>query len=160
MGVTYRGDSKGTRWGAVALGWLVAAVVGGVITPLLRLLYGAFAEPPIERGELTLAAVALSIVSGFLSFLIGGFIAARLAGHAGGRHGALTAVFGAIVGIVTALLLALFFGAVFAEGVAMPPASFGLAGAALLSGFVLFLANLFGGYVGGKLGESSAGARE
>jgi hypothetical protein len=98
--------------------------------------------------------VVVSIVSGFLAFLLGGFVAARLSGRAGGRHGALTAVFGAVVGLAVAVLLALF-GAVFAEGVALPPASFGLTGAALLAGLVLFLVNLFGGFVGGKLGEPS-----
>jgi hypothetical protein len=52
------------------------------------------------------------------------------------------------VGLVLALL-----GIVFAEGVAVPPAGFGLAGAAPVAGLILFLADLFGGFVGGKLGE-------
>ncbi len=56
------------------------------------------------------------------------------------------------------------FGLVFAKGVAappvgfgfadvVPPASFGFAGTALVAGLILFLVNLFGGFVGGKLGE-------
>jgi hypothetical protein len=36
----------------------------------------------------------------------------------------------------------------------MPPANFGLAGSVLLAGLLLFLVNVFGGYVGGKLGET------
>ena len=39
--------------------------------------------------------------------------------------------------------------------VALPPVGFGMAGAALIAGLVLFLVNLFGGYIGGKLGEPS-----
>ncbi len=35
----------------------------------------------------------------------------------------------------------------------MPQAGFGLVGEALLAGLALFLANLVGGCVGGKLGE-------
>ena len=85
------------------MGWAVAALVGIVIFPLFRLSYGLFAEPPIERGEPTAAVVVTSLVSGFLAYLIGGYTAARLAGHSGGRHGALTAVLGLIVGIVLAV---------------------------------------------------------
>ncbi len=145
-------DARETRWGAVGLGWVVAVLAGIVISPILRLLYGLFAEPPVERGEFTAAMVVVSLVSGFLAYLIGGYAAARLAGHAGGKHGALTAVFGLIVGIVLAAVLSLF-GVLFVEGVAVPPVGFGLAGAALIAGLLLFLVNLFGGFVGGKLGD-------
>lgn len=141
-----------TRWGAVVLGWAIAVVAGGVISPTTRFLYGLFAGPDVERGELTVALVVVSLVSGFLAYLIGGYVAARVAGRAGGKHGALTAFFGLVVGIVLAVVLALP-DVIFAEGVALPPAAFGLANAALLAGLILFLVNLFGGYVGGKLGD-------
>lgn len=143
-----------TRWGAIAFGWAIAVVAGVVISPSLRLLYGLFAEPPVERGELTAALVVVSLVSGFLAYLVGGYVAARAADRSGGKHGALTAVFGLVAGIVLAVVFALW-GVIFAEGVALPPAAFGLASAALLAGLILFLVNLFGGYVGGKLGEPS-----
>ncbi len=146
--------ARDTRWGAVAFGWIVAVLMGIMISPILRLLYGLFAEPPVERGELTVALVVISLVAGFLSYLVGGYVAARMARYSGGKHGALTAVFGLIVGIILAIVLALF-GIVFAEGVAVPPVSFGLAGVAVVAGLVLFLVNLFGGFVGGKLGEPS-----
>lgn len=148
----WKGDRQETRWGAVALGWIVAMLAGVVISPVLRLLYGLFSAPPVERVELTPALVVISLASGFVAYLIGGYAAARLAGHAGGRHGALTAVYGLIVGIVLAVVFS-FFGVLFAEGVAMPPVGFGLAGEALMAGLILFLINLFGGFVGGKLGE-------
>lgn len=66
----------------------------------------------------------------------------------------MTAIFGLIVGLVVSIVLALF-GAIFAGGVAMPPATFGLTGDILLTGLLLLLVNLFGGYIGGKLGEPS-----
>lgn len=148
----------GTRWRALFLGWAVAVFVGFVVSPVVRLLYAAIPEPSVERGELTATLVVVSLVAGFLSYLIGGYVAARAAGRSGGKHGALTAVVGLIVGLALAGVLALF-GVVFAEGVSLPPVGFGIAGAALLAGLVLFLTNLFGGFVGGKLGEpSSAGA--
>ena len=141
---------RDTRWSAVTLGWGVAVLAGVVVSPVLRILYSLIAEPRMERGELTVALVVVSLVSGFLSYLLGGYVAARAAGRAGGKHGALTAFFGLIVGVVLAV-----FGLVFAEGVAVPPASFGLGRTALLAGLILFLTNLFGGFVGGKLGEPS-----
>ena len=58
------------------------------------------------------------------------------------------------MGIVLAIILAIF-GVVFTGGVALPPVNFGLAVAALLAGLVLFLVNLLGGYLGGKLGALS-----
>ncbi len=156
-------DSKkagGTRWGAVALGWAVAVFAGLLVSPVLRILYASFSEPPVERGELTATLVVISLVAGFLSYLIGGYVAARVAGYSGGKHGSLSAVLGLIAGLILAAVLGMF-GVVFAEGAALPPVGFGLASAALLAGFVLFLINLFGGFVGGKLGEPlSAGATE
>ena len=149
----------GTRWGAVALGWVVAVLAGVVIGTVARQIYGLIAGPPVEGGELTATVVVISVVSGFLSYLVGGYVAARIARRSGGKHGALTAVFGLIAGTILAIVLVLL-GTVFAEGlaaVAVPPSSFGPIGAAWAAGtLILFLVNLFGGFVGGKLGEPSS----
>ncbi len=85
---------KGVNWGSVALGWLVAVLTGVVTSPLLRALYGLVAEPSAERGEFTAAVIVISLVSGFLAYLVGGFVAARSARYSGGLNGAMTAVFG------------------------------------------------------------------
>ena len=157
MNARSTGVRGGIRWDAVVLGWAVAVSLGILISIALRQIYGMLAEPPVEAGELTATVVVLSGVSGFLSYLVGGYAAAKRAGHWGGRHGALTAVFGLIVGAVLALVLVLF-GAVLGEGVAevvVPPASVGPIGAVWAFGAILFLINLFGGLVGGKLGEPS-----
>ncbi len=148
------GSSAGysIRWTAVALGWAVAVLTGVVLSPLLRALYGLLAGPGAERGSFTTAVVVVSLVTGFLSYLLGGFVAARVARFSGLKHGALTAFVGLTVGAVLALIL-MPFRAVFAEGVALPPACFGLEGDALVAGLILFLVNLFGGFVGGTLGE-------
>lgn len=142
------------EWAAAALGWVTAVVAGFAVSPLLRILYGLVVEPAARRGEFTTAIVVISVVSGFLAYLIGGWVAGRMAGHSGGLHGAMTAVFGLALGLFLAAMLA-SFGLVVSEGVAVPPVSFGLTDGALLAGLVLFLINLFGGYVGGKLGEPS-----
>ena len=154
-----------TQWGAVASGWAITVLAATTIKPILWLLYGVFADPPIEREKLTATVVVLAVVSGFLSYLAGGYVAARMARYSGGKHGALTAAFGLFIGIILTIVLSLF-GLIFAKGLAVPPASFGLAdvvppasfglaGPALAAGLVLFLVNLFGGFVGGKLGEPS-----
>ena len=145
----------GTRWGPCFLGWAVAVFTGLVVSRLLRLLYSSLSELAVGRGELTATLVVISLVAGFLSYLIRDNVAARAAGCSGGKHGALAAVLGLIVGLALAVVLGLF-GIVFAEGAALPPVGFGLAGAALLAGILLFLTNLFGGFVGGKLGEPPA----
>lgn len=145
---------KRIRWRSVALGFLVAAVAGSLISLLVGGLYGLVDEPPAEGGEITAGFVVISSVSGFLAYLAGGFVAGRSAGYSGGLNGAMTAVFGLTLGLVVAVILAIL-GITFAEGVAMPPANFGVAGGVLVAGLILFLVNLFGGYVGGKLGEPS-----
>ncbi len=157
MNARSTGVRGGIRWDAVVLGWAVAVFLGILTNIIFRQIYGLLAEPPVEAGELTATVVVLSGVSGFLSYLVGGYAAAKRAGHRGGRHGALTAVFGLIVGVVLAIVLVLF-GAVLGEGVAevvVPPASVGPIGAVWAFGAILFLINLFGGLVGGKLGEPS-----
>jgi hypothetical protein len=101
--------------------------------------------------------VAISLLTGFLSYLAGGYAAGRLAGVSGGLNGAMTAVFGLVVGIVLGLALAVIglisFGAEWPPAV---PAGFGrIAGGALLAGLAMFGVNLLGGYLGGRRGQSS-----
>lgn len=142
------------RWKSIVAGWLVAAVAGVTISALFRSLYGIVA-PPIEGRNLTAGLVVVSLTAGFLAYLMGGYVAARLSCRLAGLHGALMAVFGLTAGIGLTLILAVF-GITFVEGVAVPPAGFGQTGRALLAGALpLFLSNLFGGYVGSKFGELS-----
>ena len=150
-----RGRGTRIRWTAVAGGWVAALLAGIVISGVLRLIFGGLAEPrPGPRG-FTGTVIVLSLLAGFLAYAAGGYVAGRLAPAAGALHGALTAVFGLVVGIIAGIVLAIA-GAVFTDGRAMPPPSFGLAGGAFLAGFMLFLINLLGGYLGGKWGGGRA----
>lgn len=146
------GAGNDTRWTAVILGLAVAVVAGIATSSLLRSLYGLLIGPEAERGSFTAAVAVVSLVSGFLSYLLGGYVAAKVARRSGRRHGVLAALAGLLLGIVLALALAPFQ-VVFVEGVALPPACFGLEGEGLLAGLILFAANLFGGFVGGTIGE-------
>jgi hypothetical protein len=120
---------------------LVAAVVGALISLLFSGLYGLVDDPLAQGGAITAGLVVISLVSGFLAYLAGGFVAGRSAGYSGGLNGAMTAVFGLILGLVVGAILAVL-GVTFSQGVAMPPATFGLTGDVVLAGLVLFLANL------------------
>ena len=146
------GQGRGVRWGSVVLGWLVAAAAGTAIRPLLGALYGSLAALPEGTEASNATVVVLALVSGFLAYLLGGFTAAWSSGHSGALHGAMTAVLGLVLGLVASAVM-VPFDAVFAWGVAAPPANFGFGGRALAAGVLLFLSDLFGGYVGGELGE-------
>ena len=82
----------------------------------------------------------------------GGFTAAWSSGRSGALHAAMTAVLGLVLGLVASAVM-VPFDAVLAWGVAAPPANLGPSREALAGGLLLFLSDLFGGCVGGKLGE-------
>ncbi|QIN78365.1 hypothetical protein GBA65_07330 [Rubrobacter marinus] len=136
----------------MAIGWTAAVLAGIVISTLLRLLYGLLLGPEVERGSFTAAAVVVSLVAGFLSYLLGGYLAARSARYSGQKHGTLAAFAGLTVGIILTLILTPFE-IVFAEGVALPPSCFGLTGDSVSAGLALFAINVFGALVGGTIGE-------
>ncbi len=143
---------RGISLPAILLGWVVAAVCGGVLEWLLRALYVGVTGVAPTSGGFSATVVVVALVAGFLAYLAGGFAASRLAPHRGGLNGALCAVLGLVLGVILAVILS-GFGRFFMGAVALPPVSFGLSSRELISAFGLFLADLFGGYVGGKLGE-------
>jgi heme/copper-type cytochrome/quinol oxidase subunit 4 len=99
-----RAREGGVQWGAVAFGWVVAVAAGFLIGLLLRGIYALAAGPATGNEELT-AAFVISLISGFLAYLAGGYAAGRMAGVSGGLNGAMTAVFGLVLGIVLAIIL-------------------------------------------------------
>jgi MFS family permease len=138
------------RWEGVAVGWLVALPVGLVLGPLARGVYDALTGATVLPGKLTSGLVIVSIVSGFLAYLFGGYVAGRFARRAGGLHGAMTAVLGAAAGAVLGA-----FGVAVSGGVLVALVGLGFGEVTAATAVALFLAYLFGGYVGGKLGEPS-----
>jgi hypothetical protein len=140
------------RWNAILVGWLVAAVSGVVISHLIGGLCDLVLGVPTWDVGTGATGVVVSLVSGFLAYLLGGFTAGRISGHLGNISGVLAAVLGVIVGLGLAFDSS---GTFFAWGVAIPPANFGLGRVDRLPTLFLFLVNVFGGYVGGELGEPS-----
>jgi hypothetical protein len=138
------------RWEGVALGWLVAFPAGLLLGPLLRAAYDAMTGSVVTPERFTSGLVIVSLVSGFLAYLFGGYVAGRFARRAGGLHGAITATVGAVAGAVLSA-----FGIVVSGGILVALIGLGFDEVTASTGLVLFLAYLFGGYIGGKLGEPS-----
>ena len=134
----------------MALGWLVAIPAGLLLSPTVRGAYDALTGASVLPGKFTAGLVIVSLVSGFLAYLFGGYVAARFARRAGGLHGAMTAILGAATGAILGA-----FGVAVAGGI--PVALIGLGPGQVMasSALALFSAYLFGGYIGGKLGEPS-----
>jgi hypothetical protein len=65
-------------------------------------------------------------------------------------HGAITATLGAVAGAVLGA-----FGIVVSGGILVALIGFGFDGVTASTALALYLAYLFGGYIGGKLGEPS-----
>lgn len=144
--------SERLNLGAVSLGWVVAIISGAVFSGILGLISGAFGE---SQGLLsTLFAAGGSLLSGFLAYLVGGFCAARTARASGGLNGAMVAILALIVGLLPSVTFAIF-GSLSGAALAVPRVTLGMAAGSLVAASALFLVNLLGGYVGGKLGQPS-----
>jgi len=89
-------------------------------------------------------------VSGFLAYLFGGYVAGKFARRAGGLHGAMTA----ILGVAASAILGTF-GVAVSGGILVTLIGLGFGEVTASTALALFVAYLFGGYIGGKLGEPS-----
>ncbi len=81
----------GTSWGAVLDGWLATVGVAAILSPIVVLvLTGLYASRGYASTVPILAAVALS-------YLVGGYVAGRMAGYRTSWHGMMVAFFGLFV---------------------------------------------------------------
>jgi MFS family permease len=82
---------SGTSWGAVLDGWLATVGVAAILSPLVGLL---LANLYPTRGY----ASTVPILAGVgLSYLVGGYVAGRMAGYRTSWHGMMVAFFGVFV---------------------------------------------------------------
>lgn len=86
----------GTSWGAVLDGWLATVGVAAILTPIIALLLTGYAS----RGFVSTVPILLAVG---LAYLIGGYVAGRMAGYRTSWHGMMVAFFGLFV--VLALLV-------------------------------------------------------
>ncbi|MDP9281873.1 MAG: hypothetical protein M3P38_07230 [Chloroflexota bacterium] len=148
-----------TAWGAVLGGWVATIGASVIFAPLVA---GLLVAPGAPVGDI---AVAVPVVLGlFLSYVVGGYVAGRMAGYRTSWHGMMTAFFTLFILLVLMLLgVAADNGMFAASGIRsaadIVPGVRGLNlyafGDALTFGAILgFLAAIFGGWLGGLLAPS------
>ena len=150
-----------TSWMSVLGGWIATIGAMALVAPAVA---GLLAGANIGNNDI---APAVPVVVGiFISYLIGGYVAGRMAGYRTSWHGMLTAFFSLFVlGVLVLVSYAASRGAFAGIGVNnltdLIPGAAGLnvdsLGNALTFGALLgFLAAIFGGWLGGVLAPSHA----
>lgn len=148
---------RGIEPGAVALGWVVAVLVGIVLSLILGGIFGIAASGtgPSVTGQTGAGLVIGSLIFAFLAYLAGGYVAGNRASTAKPLNGAMTAVLNLVIGlvlaIIAALLILLIGGSDFPPG---PVGALSATGGGFLGVLIAFLVNLAGGYLGGRIAES------
>jgi MFS family permease len=88
---------SGTSWGAILDGWLATVGVAAILTPIVNLLLASWYT---TRGYASTVPILVAVG---ISYLIGGYVAGRMAGWRTSWHGMMVAFFGLFV--VLALLV-------------------------------------------------------
>lgn len=147
---------SGTSWGSVIGGWIAAVGMATLVAPLVA---GLLAGRTVAPNDLGLAVPV--IVGLMMAFLVGGYIAGRMAGYNTSWHGMMSAFFGLFVVLVALLLAAAAeAGWLSAQGVrsiadvfpGVRDLQIQTLGDTLTFGAILgFLATIFAGWLGGLL---------
>jgi hypothetical protein len=146
----------GTSWTSVVGGWIAAIGAAALVAPAVAAI---LAGRPVVPNDL---ALAVPVVLGLMiAYLIGGYVAGRMAGYNTSWHGMMTAFFGLFLALVALLLAAAADqGLLAASGVRSLSDVFpGIRqldvrtlGDTLTFGAILgFLATIFAGWLGGLL---------
>ena len=149
-----------TSWGAVLGGWVATIGASVIFAPIVA---GLLAAPVTPAGGYI--AVAVPVVLGlFLSYIVGGYVAGRMAGYRTSWHGMMTAFFTLFVlGVLMLLGVAAENGLFAASGIrsaadiipGVRDLNLYALGDALTFGAIFgFLAAIFGGWLGGLLAPS------
>src|SRR2546429_9700332 len=152
-----------TSWMSVLDGWIATIGAMALVAPAVAAVL-AGANPTIGSNDI---ATAVPVIIGiFVSYLIGGYVAGRMAGYRTSWHGMLTAFFSLFVLLVLVLLSYAADRGLFA-GIGVNKVTDIVPGAANLNvdslcnaltfgALVGFLAAIFGGWLGGVLAPAHA----
>ena len=149
-----------TSWMSVLGGWIATIGAATLVAPAIGSLLAR-----VQIGTNDLAAAVPVVIGIFVSYLVGGYVAGRMAGYRTSWHGMMTAFFSLLVLLVIALLAYAADHGLLAglgvNGVAdIVPGAGGWSiesGNALTFGALLgFLAAIFAGWLGGVLAPSHA----
>jgi len=144
----------GTSWGAVLDGWLATVGVAAILTPLVGLLLAS-----VYGSSVGYAGTVPILVAVGLAYLIGGYVAGRMAGYRTSWHGMMVAFFGVFVVLALIVVdIALATGVLGTSGQLIPilPAIlgvtlFGSAATFAFGGALGMLIAVFAGWLGGLL---------
>jgi MFS family permease len=150
----------GTSWGAILDGWLATVGVAAILTPIVGLMLANWYP---TRGYASTVPILVAVG---LAYLIGGYVAGRMAGYRTSWHGMMVAFFGLFV--VLALLvidIALAAGVFGTSGrlVQVMPQVLGVtlyesAETFAFGSALALLIAVFAGWVGGLLAPARIGA--
>ena len=149
---------RGTSWMSVIGGWVASVGMLALLAPLAA---GYVATRGGTGDDLALAVPAILAV--LIAYLVGGYVAGRMAAYATSWHGMMTAFFGLFI-VLGAILLAVIADRGYLGDLRIaqldPSYTGGIApatvGDALTFGALLgFLATIFAGWLGGLLAPSA-----
>lgn len=151
---------SGMSWGAVLDGWLATVGVAAILTPIVGVLLATLYP---TRGYASTVPIVMAVG---ISYLVGGYVAGRMAGYRTSWHGLMVGFFGLFVVLgllVVDIALALgLFGAT-ARLVQILPLALGVAlfesvETFAFGGALSLLIAIFAAWLGGLLAPSRIGA--
>lgn len=151
----------GTSWSAIIGGWVAAIGATTLVAPLVAAILAGRAPVPNDL------ALAVPIVLGLMiAYLVGGYVAGRMAGQRTSWHGMMTGFFGLLLALVALLVAAAADrGLLAAAGIrsladvtpGVRQLDLRVLGDTLTFGAILsFLATIFAGWLGGLLAAGHA----
>lgn len=146
----------GTSWMSVIGGWIASIGTAALLSPLVG---GFVATRGGTVDDISLAVPA--ILGILLAYLIGGYVAGRMAGYSTSWHGLMTAFFGLFVVLAVILAGVAVDRGYFGDVRLTLPAGLPAVGEAITFGAILgFLAAIFAGWLGGLLAPTRTVAVE
>lgn len=148
--------ARGFSIGATFLGWALASFFTLVFVGILRVVAGADVfDEALTSGTLTnvgIAGLVAYLVVAFAAYVIGGYVAGRLASTAGAVHGMFTVAWALVIALVALMLRTTAVGTITQEfGLALDAVR--LSAVSVSASVLALLVMLAGGGVGGTLGE-------
>jgi len=150
----------GTSWGAVLDGWLATVGVAAILTPIIGLILANWYP---TRG---FASTVPILVAVGLAYLIGGYVAGRMAGYQTSWHGMVVAFFGLFVVLALLVIDIALAAGVFGTSTRLVQVMPQVLGVTLyqsaetfaFGGALGLLIAVFAGWLGGLLAPSRIGA--
>ncbi|CAN5164395.1 hypothetical protein BH18CHL2_BH18CHL2_02180 [soil metagenome] len=142
---------RGTSWISVLGGWIASVGMATLLAPIVA---SIVSSRPGSPNDLSLAVPAIAGVMG--AYLVGGYVAGRMAGRSTSWHGMITAFFGLFVVLAVILVGVVadrgYLGDLRLGAGALPAGWPAVVGDAITFGAILgFLGTIFAGWLGGLL---------